>query len=71
MSRWKLIVTVVLAALAIIVVLQNTQSVETKVLFITIAMPRAMLLLVTLLIGFVLGVITAGHVARKKNKEPQ
>jgi putative membrane protein len=65
MRHWKLIVFVVAAVLTIVVVVQNTQTVETKLLFITLTMPRAVLLFVTLLIGFVLGVVSAGKITGK------
>jgi uncharacterized integral membrane protein len=51
--------------LTLIVVLQNTQAVETKILFLTITMPRAALLFGTFLIGFGLGVLAAGRLVRK------
>ena len=41
MSRWKIAVVALVAVLAIIVVVQNTQAVETKLLFVTVTMPRA------------------------------
>lgn len=65
MSRWKLAAVAVIAILAIIVVAQNTQAVETKLLLVTVTMPRAILLLVTMLIGFVLGILTAGRISKK------
>jgi hypothetical protein len=46
-------------------VLQNTEAVETKILFINITMPRAALLFVNLVIGFVVGFLVAGRVYRK------
>ena len=66
MSRIKIIVIAIVALLTLIVVLQNTKSVETKILFITIEMPRAALLFVTALVGFVLGFLVAGKVLWKK-----
>jgi uncharacterized integral membrane protein len=65
MSRWKLVAVAIVAILAIVVVAQNTQAVETRLLFVTVIMPRAILLLITLLVGFVLGVLAAGRIARK------
>lgn len=49
----------IVAVMVLIVALQNTQSVETRILFMTVSMPRAVLLFVTLLIGFVLGLVAA------------
>jgi len=59
MSRAKIIVMAALVVLVIVIVLQNTQAVETKLLFVTISMPRAVLLLVTLLAGFALGLVAS------------
>ena len=64
-TKIKMIVAATLALLVLIVVLQNTESVETKLLFTTITMPRAALLFGTLLIGFALGVMAAGRIAIK------
>ena len=71
MSRWKLAAVAVIAILAIIVVAQNTQAVETRLLLVTVTMPRAILLLVTMLIGFVLGVLTAGRISKKSAPKPK
>ena len=62
----KNILIAVLSLLALVVVLQNTQTVDTKFLFATISMPRALLLLITLLIGFVLGILLGARVRSPK-----
>jgi uncharacterized integral membrane protein len=59
MTRTKLVITGVLALLVLIVILQNTAAVETRVLFVTITMPRAVLLIGTTLVGFLLGMLVA------------
>jgi uncharacterized integral membrane protein len=56
---------VIIAVLAIIVAAQNTQAVETRLLFVTVIMPRAVLPFMTLLVGFVLGVLAAGWILRR------
>ncbi len=64
MSKIKIYTTLIAAALMAIIIAQNTTVVETKILFVTIAMPRAALLAVTLLIGIVTGISLAlgwGH----------
>lgn len=58
MKKFKMISLAVVSVLVLIVVLQNTDSVETKILFVTLTMPRAFLLLVTFLIGFVVGAVS-------------
>ena len=65
MTKFKVVVLAVIGLLVLIVILQNTEAVETKLLFISISMPRAVLLFGTLLIGFALGVLTAGRISRK------
>ena len=61
-NKMKVVGIAVVALLVVIVVLQNTQSVETKLLFLTVTMPNAALLFGTLVIGFAIGVLTAGHI---------
>ncbi len=45
--------------IVVVLILQNTQQVETKVLFATIVMPRAVLLFITAALGFAAGVLMA------------
>jgi uncharacterized integral membrane protein len=61
-------------ALSVIVILilifQNRASVDTRVLFVTITMPRAVLLVVMLAVGFVLGLLTAIKTRAGTKHEP-
>jgi len=57
MKNWKIITALVVALLVLIVVLQNTAAVETQILFFTLTLPRALLLFLTFLIGFILGLV--------------
>lgn len=66
-NKIKLAVAAVVAILVIIVIFQNTEIVETRLLFITVSMPRALLLIVTLLLGVLLGLMTAVRIRRKPN----
>ncbi len=59
MRKFKITLIAVLAALVLIVVLQNTTAVETRFLFFSMTMPRAALLLITGLVGFVLGILVS------------
>ena len=59
MSKVKLVAILVLAVLAIIVVMQNTDPVRMKFLLFTSEQPQAVLLFVATAIGFALGVLTA------------
>ena len=66
MKQAKIIAVLILAIVCLIIVLQNTATVETKILFITITMPRAVLLLATTAIGFVLGVLVSLILCKKQ-----
>ncbi|HEX9793090.1 MAG TPA: LapA family protein [Planctomycetota bacterium] len=68
MNRTRSIVVGLLAVLAAIVVFQNTQQVETRLLFATVTMPRAVLLFLTLVTGFVIGLLFASRSKRKPDK---
>jgi uncharacterized integral membrane protein len=57
MNNAKLIISIVLGLLAIIVIVQNTDTVETHILWITISMPRAILLAVTFALGALSGIL--------------
>lgn len=57
----------IVAILVLVVVLQNTDAVETKVLFVTITVPRAALLFGTLIVGYVLGIFTATRMVSRKS----
>ena len=65
-NRFKLVTIAVVATLVLVVILQNMETVDTRILFITISMPRAVLLAVMALIGFIVGVLFRGK--RKKAK---
>ena len=62
MNKLKVVAIAVIAVVAVIVVFQNTQAVETKLLFLTVTLPNAALLFGTLIMGFAIGVLTAGHI---------
>ncbi len=55
----------VAAILLLVIVLQNTEAVETKLLFITVSVPRAALLFGTTVVGYVLGIFTAARFAKR------
>jgi lipopolysaccharide assembly protein A len=69
MLKAKLIAALVLIAIAIVVVFQNTQPVETKFLFVTLTMPRAALLAITLMIGVVVGMLVRFVLTGNKHKK--
>jgi len=68
MKKAKVTVAVVISLLTLILILQNTQAVETKLLFMTVTMPRALLLLVTFVIGLAAGLIVMSFLMSKPSK---
>ncbi len=70
-DKIKIIIIVGILLLTLIVSIQNTQAVETRLLFVTVTMPRVLLLLLTFVMGIVGGLIIASHVLRipAKSKE--
>lgn len=62
----KLVLVMILLLLFAIAVLQNTQPVSLKFLFWSVSMPRAILILISALVGLVLGLYFS--VRSKKNK---
>ncbi len=69
MNKLKVVAIVVLTFVVVFVVFQNTQAVETRVLFLTLTLPNAALLFGTLIIGFAIGVLTAGHIVSKAKQQ--
>ena len=68
MKKFKVILIIAVLSLSVIVALQNKQEVDTKFLFTTITMPRVLLLLSILTLGFFIGLITASLLRRKSGK---
>jgi len=69
MNKLKLVAIAVLVLIVVVVVLQNTQAVETKLLFLTLTLPNAALLFGMLIIGFAIGVFTAGHIVSAAKRQ--
>ena len=69
MNKLKLVAIASIALIVVVVVLQNTQDVETKLLFLTVTLPNAALLFGTLIIGFAIGVLTAGHIVSSAKRQ--
>jgi putative membrane protein len=75
MKKMKLIGALTAIAVGIILIVQNTQPVETKFLFIKFTMPNSVLLGLTLLIGIAIGIlvslVTSRRQEAKKKRKPQ
>lgn len=70
LTHVKIVGLAIVALLVVVVVLQNTQAVETKLLFLSVTMPNAALLFGTFVIGFAIGVLTAGHIVSSAKRAP-
>ena len=72
MKKFKIIIIAIVLLLVLIIILRNTQSVETDFLFFKFSLPRALLLFLTLMFGFIAGLLTAirfeGKSKRKHEK---
>jgi uncharacterized integral membrane protein len=66
MRDLKLITASVLAILVAILVFQNTEPVETHLLFGTVAMPHAVLIFISAAAGFALGVLLTMSLRSKR-----
>lgn len=69
MTRFKLALATILLLLTTIIILQNSGPLEIKFLFFSLVMPQALLLLLTTLIGFALGVI-AVLLSQRQRRSP-
>ena len=65
MSRIKLVIASMLVLMVAVVVLQNTEPVDTSILFFTFTLPRAFLLFATFVVGFVTGALWTAWFAVK------
>ncbi|AQT68043.1 putative integral membrane protein [Anaerohalosphaera lusitana] len=63
--NYKTIIAAILILLTVIIIFQNIESVNTKFLFVSIKMPRALLLLITFALGTLTGLLLANKIARK------
>lgn len=70
-GKIRLMVAVGLIVLAIIWILQNGGSVQTKFLFVTVSMPQPALLAITLLVGVAAGILLTLNQAGKWNKKDE
>jgi len=68
-AKLKLFFAALAAILILIVILQNMEAVETRLLFVSMTMPRAVLLAATFLIGFAVGVMTSTWIIRKRERK--
>lgn len=68
MRKTKIIVILIVSLLSLIVFIQNRQAIDTKLLFVTITMPLVLLLILTFMMGSILGLVIASYVLREPCK---
>jgi len=68
MKKTKIVIILIISLLSLIVFIQNRQAIDTKLLFVTITMPLALLLILTSIIGCIVGIILASFVLREPRK---
>lgn len=69
MKKMKLIGVLTAVVVSIILIVQNSQPVETRFLFIKLTMPNSVLLGLTLLIGIAIGLLAALATSRKREQK--
>ncbi|NLZ04825.1 MAG: DUF1049 domain-containing protein [Phycisphaerae bacterium] len=67
-DKIKLVALVVVAVMAIIIFLQNTEMAEARIFFLRIEMSRALLLILTFALGLLTGILVAMNFLRRKTK---
>ena len=65
----KTVIIVVLALLLLLVILQNNQTITLKFLFWGFSMSQILLLLLTALVGFVIGLLVYSMIERRGRRE--
>jgi uncharacterized integral membrane protein len=69
MKKAKLAAIVIVSVVTLIVVLQNTEVTQARILFWDLPMSRALLLILTFVLGFAIGILVAGGFLRKKRSK--
>lgn len=67
--KLKLVAALALAVLAIVVIAQNVEPVTVQLLFVSVTMPRAALLAITLLVGVAIGILISLSLAGRRVDE--
>ena len=65
MRKVKLVVIVVVSILTIIILVQNTEPVQARILLAGVQMSLALLMMLTFFLGFVVGILVPTYFLRK------
>jgi len=69
MKKAKLAAIVIVSIAALIIVLQNTEATPARILFWNVPVSRSLVLTLTFVLVFVLGVLVASNFLRKKRSK--
>jgi riboflavin transporter FmnP len=69
MKKAKIIIIAVVSILALIIIFQNREVMKTKLLFMTVEMSRALLLILTFGLGFITGLVVSFMVKKTGKAE--
>ena len=69
MTRVKIILAGVLAVIALVLLVQNSEPVEASLLVMTVTMSKSLLLLIMLGVGFLIGMLVTGWVVSRKKRQ--
>ena len=70
-AKIKIAVIVLLVSLSLAVIIQNTSSIEAKILFLTISIPLTVLIGGSLIVGYLLGLLTPVLWRRRQEGSPE
>ena len=65
MRKVKLIAIVVVSILTIVILVQNTEPVQARILFARVQMSLALLMMLTFFLGFIVGILVPTYFLRK------
>ncbi len=66
---FKKIIILVLVGITLLFIVQNLKLVETQILFWSFSLPHALLLLIGLAVGILVGWLWRGHLVHKHEEE--
>ncbi len=71
MWKVKLIAIVVVSILTIIILVQNTEPVQARIVVARVQMSLALLMMLTFFLGFVVGILVPTYFLRKPSAKPK
>ena len=69
MARFKALTVAAVLLLMLVVIGQNTEAVETRVLLWQFSLPRALWLMITLALGFAMGVLWSWRLTSRPDSD--